>query len=380
MWPAVSKFVRGMTRALLGILATATLALAFGTAMATLARAETTTSITVGADAWHSPTDPARYLPGYSSPGYKPVTPWVRGQLQHRTDTPIGPIALTLAGQTDPEHQGRISRLDVDLRIGPGGVRVGMLPYRLSWCRADGGPWMSEPDAFCRFSGLKEISEGAFGLQAYRSDLIAGTLIDTMAGVYRPLIDGQNTKLGPFVPVGPTVHHHAHGISVNAVHLATGIEARAAWLRTRQNQDSSTGSYQRRLVYDSYYLAGQGHIAPRLDLRASLSGYVGDQTNPALPFGWDGRSKTLELIYKPASAQSIALGLSRYTNITTYAAPPNGQRLQVDSLSAAWRRDWPRGISTTLQAIRSLDSATTRRLVLTEREGNALGLRLAKTF
>lgn len=375
MWRAVFKF---LALRMAGFLAVG-LALSMG--LTHVARADVATSLTAGADYWVSPAAPARYLPGYATPEpFKSLTPWARAQVQYRTDTEFGPLTLTASGQTDPIYKGRIDRLDVDLRVGMGGARLGILPYRLSWCRPDGGPWIAEPDAFCRFSGLKEISEGAFGLQAYRSDLFAGMLIDTMAGIYRPLIDGQNDKLGPYVSVGPTVKHHAHGASVNAVHLKTGIEARAGWLRTEQEQNSDSGSYQRRLRYDSYYLGLQGNITQHLDLRASLSGYVGNQINPAQLYAWDGQSKTLELTYKPDGAQSIAAGLSRYTNVTTYATPPNGQFVQVDSLSLAWRKDWPHGISTTVQASRSLDDATTRRGVLTERQGSAYGLRVSKVF
>lgn len=380
MLQAVSKFIKGMARALLVVIGVLMMVLVFGATLATLARAETSIEMTAGVDAWQSPKAPARYLPGYASPGYKSVAPWVRAQIRHSTDTDIGPIAFTASGRTDPEHQGRIDRLDADLRIGTGGVRAGILPYRVSWCRQDGGPWMAEPDAFCRFAGLKEISEGAFGLQAYRSVIAGGFMVDGMAGVYRPLVDGQNDKLGPYVAVGPTVKHHAHGASVNAVHLATGIEARAGWLRTEQDQDSDAGSYQRRMRYDSYYLGLQGNLTQGLDVRTSVSGYAGNQINPALPYAWDGKSKTLELIYKPSGGQSIALGLSRYTNVTTYATAPNGQRLQAGSLSVAWRKDWPHGISTTAQATRSMDDGTTRQGVRTERAGNAYGLRVAKTF
>jgi hypothetical protein len=374
MWPVVFKFLA--LRAL-GILA---MGVVMAAGLPAVARADTTTTVTVGADYWGSPSEPARYLPGYASPRFKPLTPWVRGQLQHRTDTDFGPLTLTATGRTDTEHQGRIDRLDADLRIGKGGVRVGILPYRLTWCRADGGPWMSEPDAFCRFAGLNEVSEGAFGVQAYRSMLANGFLIDGMAGIYRPMIDGQNDKLGPYVSVGPTVKHKAHGASVNAMHLATGIEARAGWLRTAQDQDHDAGSYQRRMRYDSYYLGLQGNATQRLDVRASLSGYLGHQVNPALAYEWDGRSTTLEAIYKPDSTQSLSAGLSRYTNVTTYPAPPNGQALQVDSISLAWRKEWPRGVYTVLQATRSTDDASTRRGVSTERAGTAWGLRLAKTL
>lgn len=374
MWPVVFRFVAVRV---LGFLAVGAL-LAAG--MTSAARADTTTSVAVGVDFWQSPSDPARYLPGYASPDFKPVKPWVRAQIQHRIDTDIGIITLTATGQTDPENKGRVDRLDADIKLGHWGVRAGILPYRVSWCRADGGPWIAEPDAFCRFSGLKEISEGAAGVQAYRSFVAGGFLVDGMTGLYRPMIDGQNERLGPYVSVGPTVKHQAHGASANAIHLATGIETRAGWLRTAQDQDSDAGSYQRRLRYDSYYLSTQGNVSQRLDLRASLSGYVGHQINPALPYQWDGRSHTLELIYRPDGAQSIAAGLSRYTNVTTYSAPPNGQRLQVDSISLAWRADWPMGVSTTVQATRSTDDSTTRRGVHTERQGNAYGLRVAKVF
>lgn len=334
-----------------------------------------------GADYWAAPADPARYLPNYGTPNpWMSVTPWARAQMQHQTDTDLGLVTLTASGKTDPVFKGRVDRLDADLRLGHGGVRVGILPYRISWCRADGGPWMAEPDAFCRYSGLNEVAQGAFGVQAYRSALAGGFMVDGMAGVYRPLVDGQNDKLGPYVSVGPTVKHHAHGASVNAMHLGTGIEARAGWLRTAQDQNSDAGSYQRRMRYDSYYLGLQGHIAQSLDVRAILSRYLGDQVNPSLLYGWDGQSKTMELIYKPDSTQTLAAGLSRYTNATTYATPPNGQFVQVDSLSLAWRKDWPHGLSTTVQATRSLDDGTTRRGVQTVRDGSAYGLRVGKVF
>lgn len=376
MWRSAFDQVERRRRSVAGAIA-----LAFSVAAPLAVRADTTTSTTMGADLWHTPTEPARYLPNYSTPNpWRAVTPWVRAQIQHGHDTDWGLLTVTAGGKTDPIFKGRVDRLDVGLHTVQGGVRVGILPYRVSWCRADGGPWISEPDAFCRFAGLNEVSQGAFGLQAYRSTMAGGFLIDAMVGIYRPKVDGQNDKLGPYVSVGPTVKHHAHGLSVNGLHLASGIEARAGWLRTAQDQDSDAGSYQRRMRYDSYYLATQGNITPRLDLRTSVSAYMGEQANPALPYGWDGISKTMELIYKPDSTQSLAAGLSRYTNITTYSAPPNGQALQVDSVSVAWRKDWPGGFYTVLQTTRSLDDATTRRGVQTVRQGNAWGLRVARSF
>ncbi len=345
-----------------------------------VARADTTTSLVAGVDVWHVPADPARYLPNYATETWQTAIPWVRAQVQHRTDTDFGLLTLTASGVTDPIDKGRIDRLDADLRMGRGGARLGILPYRVSWCRGRAGAWISEPDAFCRFAGLNEISEGAFGVQAYRSGVWSGWLVDGLVGAYRPMVDDQTDSLGPYVTVGPNVKHQAHGASANAMHLGTGLQMRFGWLRTDQIQDSSTGGYQRHIRYDTYYLAAEGNVAQKIELRASLAAYIGDQLNPANLYGWDGRSLTLEAAYRPSSDQSFAAGLSRYTNITTYTAPPNGQRVIVPSLSLAWRKDWPKGFYTVLQATRSLDDSTTRRGVHTERAGTAYGVRIAKTF
>jgi hypothetical protein len=342
------------------------------------ARAEVT--LQTGVDLWSVPGGQVRYLPNYSTPNpWQNASPWVRGQGSYQ----LGDIALTAAGRWDAVNGGRVDRLDADVRLSASaGVRVGVLPYRVGWCRTydPASPWMSEPDAFCRFSGLNELATGAFGAQAYQSAMLGGWLVDGMAGVYAPKVDGQVNGLGPYVKVGPDVAHSKWGASVNALHLATGIQTRAAWLRTHQVQDSTAGSYQRRIDYDTYYIAAEGSITPALDLRGSVSAYVGDQLNPANLYQWDGRSTTVELIYKPATGHSLALGLSEYVNKTTYAKAPHDQSLRVPSTSLAWRFDLPSGMYAVLQATHSKDQSTTRQGVATLRAGDAYGVRVGRNF
>jgi len=337
-------------------------------------------SMQTGLDMWHTPDAPARYLPDYSTPrDWQAASPWVRAQGRYV----LGDIALTAAGRWDAVSGGRVDRLDADVRLSAAsGVRVGVLPYRVAWCRTydANSVWMSEPDAFCRFAGLSEMATGAFGAQAYTSGLLGGWLLDGMVGVYAPKVDGQVNGLGPYVKVGPDVAHRKWGASVNALHLPTGIQARAAWLRTHQTQDSTAGSYQRQIDYDTLYLATEGSITPALDVRASLSAYLGNQTHTANPYAWDGRSLTIEAAYKPTHGHTVSAGLSRYTNFTTYTTGLNNQRLVVPSASLAWRMGLPGGAHAVLQATRSLDNATTRQGVQTRRDGNALGLRLARVF
>lgn len=348
------------------------------------AKAQTVTFGSAGLDVWDIHGGPARYLPDYSTTKpWRNASGWAKATVQHELKDTIAPIVLTAQGQTHQVNGTRVDRLDADVRLSEEtGLRVGVLPYRISWCRTydDNSPWMAEPDAFCRFAGLSEISQGAFGAQTYWSDIAGGWLIDAMAGIYRPTVDGQNDKLGPYVSVGPTVMHKAHGASVNALHLATGIQARAGWLRTRQHQDSSAGSYQRSMAYDSYYLAAEGNVARSVDLRVSLAGYLGSQTNPASPYDWDGRSLTLEAIWKPVHGHSIALGVSRYSNRTTYPKDPNLQNLIVPSTSLAWRFDLPAGWWGVVQATHTGDDYTTRTGANTQRAGTAIGARIARSF
>lgn len=373
MLPCVSKVLRGF-------------ALVFFALLAVPAWAQTVITGTVGADRWDINGGPARYLPDYSTPKeWTKMAGWARIQLQHTVDTDIGALTFTGQGQMHQVTGNRIDRLDADLRLSEAsGVRAGMLPYRVSWCRTydNRSPWLSEPDAFCRFSGLNEVSQGAFGVQAYHSEVMGGWLVDGMAGVYRPLVDGQNDKLGPYVPVGPNLSHTAHGASVNALHLATGIQARAGWLQTAQDQrDDTPNGYNRLFRYDTLYLAAEGNVTPWLDLRASLSAYVGDQINAVNPYKFDGRSATLEVIAEPAPGHTVAVGWSRYENKTTYTRHTvNLQRLVVPTLSVAWRFELPAGWWGVLQYTRTDDDLTNRTGVNTMRSGSAAGLRIAKAF
>lgn len=340
---------------------------------------------TVGADVWHIQGGPARYLPDYSLPPgreFRTASTWASLRASHTMQTELGGITFTGAGSYHQLTGGRVDRLDADWRATDHvGLRLGVLPYRVSWCRTLGdGPWMLEPDAYCRFHGLREVAQGAFGAQAYATGRAGGWLLDGMVGIYRPGVDGQDDKLGPYVAVGPTVHHHKHGASVNALHLATGLQLRVGWLRTEQDQNSAAGSYQRRMRYDMSYLAAEAPATRWLTLRASLNTNDGDQVNPASPYQWHGRSVTLEAIAQPTAADSLAVGLSEYDNRTTYPRPPNAQRVTVPSVSLAWRRDWPGGWATTVQATRGIDDATTRAGVNTVRSGTAMGLRLARSF
>lgn len=357
--------------------------LALGVLAGLTARADTAVTGAVGVDVWGVQGGPARYLPNYSTPNaFKAVAPWVSAKVTHDWGTGV---RLTVEARHHQVDGNRVDRADVDVDLGDDmGVRVGVLPYRVSWCRPLGaGPWVKEPDAFCRFAGLNEIATGAAGAQLYKSWLASGWLVDGMAGVYRPRIDKQDDNLGIYVSVGPTVRHTKAGASVQALSLGTGVLLRASYLHTQQDQDDASGSksaYQRRMRWDTWYLAADlplSSLAPGLSTRLSVAAYPGEQINPANPSVSTPVSATGELIYMHGP-NTWAAGLSRYQNTTRYSY--GTQRLEVPSLSLAWSRALTGGMRLTLQATRTVDRAVSAKGVVTDRAGSAFGARISKIF
>lgn len=337
--------------------------------------------VQIGVDSWKVNGE-ARYLPDYS------VTDWHKNNFNIKAfdSVKFGAVTYSYAFQNDQVNGPRLDRLDADIALNDGfGARVGVLPYRTSWCRTYefDSPWIAEPDAFCRFSGLNEISRGAFGVQGYKSTNVGGWLVDVMAGIYRPQVDGQNSHLGPYVSVGPTTYHTAKGLAMNALSLSSGTNLRVSWLQTEQNQDDQTAAkkpYARRLKYDTFYLGADIPVTDSVDIRATLAAYIGDQTNPANLYSWDGQSKTIEAVWQVNPTNKIAVGVSNYTNLTRYGTEPVKQKLFVDSQSISWRHQFPDNWSLITQYTNTKDDYTTRSLNKTYRTGEAFGVKIAKTF
>jgi hypothetical protein len=350
-------------------------------AYVSVARAES--QIVVGLDGWQVPDKQVRYLPNYN-----PANPWQSTSqfITAKGSFTYGQAKFSGSAKMDSVSGSSISRLDVDYNLGTYGFRIGVLPYRISWCRtfdAD-SPWITEADAFCRSPILNEISRGAAGLQAYKSWLKGDYLIDGLIGFYQPMIDNQDHSLAAYKAVGRTVESDKYGVSVNVMQLSTGSQIRASWLHNYIAQNDDTGShtaYQRRMDYDTYYLAGETTVKESLTVRLSVAAYVGSQTNPYYPYDWLGTSTTLEGIYAITPKDTIAGAVSNYTNDTKYAQTPNKvQTLNVPSYSVAWRHNFDDGYFGVLQATQSVDDYTLTSGANTLKEGVAVGLRLGKVF
>lgn len=349
---------------------------------ATTAQAQTSSSIdysiAAGVDAWTTAETPARYQPDYATANpWRSVNPWVKfsGTLA------LGDTRINAAFRHNPVDGTRVDRLDADIQLTPStGVRLGpVLPYRVSTCPTYDGtsPWISSPDVFCRFTGLAEVSTGGAGAQIYASATAGGWLIDVMGGAYKPSWDGQDKKLAIYVPVGPNTRHDKIGASLNALHVDSGTQIRASWLRTWQDQASDTGGYTRMLRYDTIFAGVEKRLGHSVEVKASVSAYLGDQVNPASPYHFAAISTAAELSWSPAYAHTLSIGANIYQNTTRLTA--STQLLRVPSIQAAYRLDMTSARYLVIQALKTQDTYT-RRTGTTDGSGSSIGIRFAQNF
>lgn len=334
--------------------------------------------ISAGADIWTTAATPARYQPDYATSNtWRAVNPWVKlsGTLA------LGDIRLNASARYSPVDGTRVDRLDADIQLTPStGVRLGpVLPYRVSTCPTYDTTvqWISSPNVFCRFTGLAEVSTGGAGAQIYASTAAGDWLIDIMGGAYKPSWDGQDKKLAIYVPVGPNTRHDKIGASLNALHVDSGTQIRASWLRTWQDQASDAGGYLRMLRYDTLFAGLEKRLGHSVEVKASVSAYLGDQANPANPYNFAAISTAAELSWSPAYAHTLSIGANLYQNTTRLTA--STQLLRVPSIQAAYRLDMTSSRYLIIQALKTQDTYT-RQTGTTDRSGSSLGIRIAQNF
>lgn len=336
--------------------------------------------LVTGVDVWGVNAPKVRYLPNYSTEHkWDNLGGWarVKGDIRGEGSSVSGEVKFSEA------NGARLMRLEVAAIGSNFSLRAGVLPYRMSWCSEERfSQWVSEPDPFCRFAGLAEISTSGTGLQVVHDKQIGKWLIDSQFGVFKPSIDGQDEKLAIYVPVGPNTRHDKVGTSVSVANLKTATVWRASWLRSWQDQKSDDPkSYDRFLRYDTIFAGVDAGIAPGVEMKTTVSAYVGNQTNLRNPYKFRAISATSELNWHPAVGHVVSVAFGRYANRTVYAKDPNHhQWVAVPSVSLAYRRDFTTDAFMIVQATRSNDKTITSEGVVTEKWGSAFGVRFGRRF
>lgn len=70
------------------------------------------------------------------------------------------------------------------------GIRAGVVDYKTSWCRTyeSDTVWIREVEVICNTPQFRDVTGGAPGAQIVINNILGNYLIQSQAGIYRPLL------------------------------------------------------------------------------------------------------------------------------------------------------------------------------------------------
>jgi hypothetical protein len=296
---------------------------------------------------------------------YRSVSPWARFTSAIRLSPTVEANLKIRADQLMGAH---VDVANIDWAPSPyGGVRAGVVNFNTNWCRTYDvdSSWIAEPDVFCRSNGYININNAAPGLQLYTNTTFADYQLQSIVGVYRPLLGSYETKEFGFnneaLEPGFKIHFNRKiSAAVNLLHLRTGTQFRLGMMRSDQGGDYNpkpvTESRARHNMIDNYYAGIDTYLRPTLRLRYSISKFASNDYYDGLLVVQDkDKSETLELIYDWKSSDVLSLGWSRF-NISAAVddafvpfRADDFYHLSHSTKLMAWRHQWGKGVYSTLQ-------------------------------
>jgi hypothetical protein len=342
---------------------------------------------------------------------------WIKIDAEARTENKV----MRFRYDNNQSVGSRIDELSMDLGFHAVGVRAGILGYKVSWCRTHDvdSPWIRENDPFCVVRTTSTPIKSAPGVQIYVNTLLEGFKVQSLIGVYSPLLFNYDTR--EFTNYALTDNHvfknNKYGATINAINLENGLELRLSYLRSDQASNyNSVASPTQRIEQntDVAFAAVSANISPVVNLRLSYfssrehanlkypPGFVspGDTFQDNFySFKRKRTSKVLEMNYQHSPRDVLSIAYSKYDANDRRQFTEQLNLLPDDSYtintrynftntstSASWRHDWQRGIFTIIQITRAdltqdinaaTSSATSER---THSTGKALGFRLGYVF
>ncbi len=296
---------------------------------------------------------------------YRPVSPWIRWSSSFRLNSNLEANLKVRADQLLGAH---VDVANIDWAPSPFlGLRAGVVNFNTNWCRTYDvdSPWVAEPDVFCRRYDFVTINNAAPGLQAYTSTSLGDYQMQTIVGIYRPLLFSYETKEFGFNteaqrPNFKLEFNRKLSAAVNFLHLQNGTQLRLGMMRSDQaghyNPRLSAVDRARRNEVDNYYLAMDTYLRPTLRLRYSVSKFSSrDFYDETLIIQDKEKSETLELIYDWKSTDLWALGWSKFTGFVAVDDPfmkftaKDYYHLKNSSPMISWRHQWGKGIHSIVQ-------------------------------
>lgn len=381
-----------------------------------------------GVDAWkiqknlglpgHFDNNSLLYLADSQPHGsYENPSPWLKVDALAQS----GNWVFRLRYDNNQSLGSRFDELSMDWLHHTFGIRAGVLGYKVSWCRTNDvdSPWMRENDPFCVAQSSSRPIRSSPGIQAYLNSQISSFKVQSVIGMYSPLIINYDTSeftnfTGPAITV---IENNKYGISINAMDLNNGLELRLSYLRSDQVANASptnTPTYRMDQHADVLYAAISNNISPVINLRLSQFN-SNEHASSTFPLGYVAPgdsfpgvfniytrqriSQVVELNYQFSARDVFSFAYSKYNAYDktkdarrttsspeiTYL-PTLDYKFQNTSKSVAWRRDWKKGVFTIVQITYadSIQKSETEFGVVptqySQSTGQAVGLRLGYSF
>jgi len=285
------------------------------------------------------------------------------------------------------------------------GLRIGVVDYKTSWCRTyepDNG-WIREVEAICNTPQFRDVTGGAPGAQILVNNTLGNYLIQSQAGIYRPLLlDFAPKEFGNVVPSTNynVVRNDKLGLNINLVNLETALEARVSYIQAIQSADSPETDLQgtTKQASDLIYIGLSFPLSHQLNFRTthvlqilkttcrSDVAQLGSACN--LNRSDKKISTSLELTYRLDMTDAISVGFNEldWQSQETWFNPERDLFAQADlfsvasrQVSMAWRREWGSGFHSIVQALQSVQK-TQREGFSYPSNGWAVGVRLGYQF
>lgn len=283
------------------------------------------------------------------------------------------------------------------------GIRAGVVDYKTSWCRTyeSDTVWIREVEVICNTPQFRDVTGGAPGAQILVNNTLGNYLIQSQAGIYRPLfLDFAQREFGNVVPGSDyrVDRNDKLGLNVNVVNLETALEARVSYIQAIQRAYSPELLGTTKQASDLIYLGLSFPLSHQLNfrtthvlqiLKATCRSEVA-QLGSACNLNRSDKkiSTSFELTYRLDMADALSVGFNEldWQSQETWFTPASDLFAQADlfsvasrQISIAWRREWGSGFHSVVQALQSVQK-TQREGISYPSNGWALGVRLGYQF
>jgi hypothetical protein len=315
----------------------------------------------------------------YTTWSYKNVSPYGRfaGNKKFSRN-----LSFNFKVRADQSQGFKINEASMEKEISPTlAFRLGVVDYKTSWCRTydvDNG-WIQDIEAFCVTRQFRDVSGGAPGVQAVTNTQWNDYQIQTLAGLYNPLLLNYSPNEFANVVVSNQQSVRSNkkaGFNINILDLTTAFETRISFLQTHQEAYSPEANLlgTTKQTYDLWYLGFNIPTRiPNLSVRLThvlqnqkytCRSSVAELASPCnLNSTSHKKSSSAQLSYISSAKNLFSLGISE-TGIQTQSDffSPDLQvfthledafYIKMQQASVAWRHDWDGGFFTIIQYIKA---------------------------